>query len=126
LNIPFLASTDYYGNFYDNLYDDEWAVSDPGTDCWYQCFGAPGKCDFCGPEGYCCSATKLDINGDCPNDIVDELTDQFAAGGGHQCIAPVGKHLPKKFNFLIFLARRLKFGTYVYFWKIKTKIKSKK
>ena len=66
----------------------KWAVSDPGTDCWYSCSGRGGKCDFCGLEGYCCSATKLTVNGDCPTDIVQQLKTEFAAGGGHQCIAP--------------------------------------
>ena len=77
----------------------------PGTDCWNRCSSSGGKCDFCGAEGYCCSATKLAINGDCPNDIVEQLTFEFAAGGGHQCIAPINsKHftgifLPKKLSF---------------------------
>jgi len=66
-------------------------------DCWFECNGKGGKCDFCGPAGYCCSPTKLTINGDCPTDAVQELATEFQ-DEGHQCIAPKNncKQLTKK------------------------------
>jgi len=68
-----------------------WSVSGP-ADCWYECANSGGKCDFCGSDGYCCSPTKLDLNGDCPSDVAQNLATEFL-GDGHQCIAPnTGKY----------------------------------
>ena len=43
---------------------DDWYVVD-GENCWTDCGSKGGQCDWCGPTGYCCHATKHDINGDC-------------------------------------------------------------
>ena len=69
-------------------------MSNPGQDCWEGCSRSGGKCDFCGPDGFCCSKKpRLDENGDCPSDIVKQLATELV-GSGHQCIAPTntGKH----------------------------------
>lgn len=43
---------------------DDWYVVD-GQNCWQDCGSKGGQCNWCGPTGYCCHATKHDINGDC-------------------------------------------------------------
>jgi len=63
---------------------DTWKISS-SDDCWGNCNDQGGKCDFCGNNGYCCSPTKLDLNGDCPADIVQSLKNKFS-GSIHQCI----------------------------------------
>jgi len=63
-----------------------WTVTGP-ADCWNECSESGGKCDFCGkPAGYCCSPTKPTLNGDCPSNIVEQLTSEFQGDGRHQCI----------------------------------------
>ena len=84
-----------------------------GGNCWYECSGSGGKCDFCGPNGYCCSPTQLSINGDCPNDIVRRYESAFQ-GNGHECIAPVnGNHL--QYDFVAKILRNSGFHN---FWDL--------
>ena len=36
---------------------DDWFIID-GSPCWDACDQTGGKCDHCGANGFCCSATK--------------------------------------------------------------------
>ena len=49
-----------------------WQVID-GTDCWLECGNKAGSCDHCGANGFCCSKSKHDINGDCTSDMVEAI-----------------------------------------------------
>ena len=68
----------------------EWEI---GTEnCWYMCGQKGGRCSNCG-SGYCCSALQTEINGDCPQEAVDEmLRKRFQSvweDGIHVCATPI-------------------------------------
>merc|ERR1712176_1210732 len=65
----------------------EWNVID--EDCWHKCWKG-GRCEKQCGAGYCCSATKEHINGDCPADAVQTMKNIGGriANGGHRCVTP--------------------------------------
>ena len=78
-------------------FDLEWEGE--SEDCWGKCGKKPGKCSECG-EGFCCSHTRTDINGDCPAEAVqylkDTAEDNFWKEGGHVCVKPAQKSNDEK------------------------------
>ena len=55
-------------------------------DCWAKCGaikGFAGKCDYCGPQGYCCNA---DGRGQCPGQMSTLLAVQGIRG--NRCVVP--------------------------------------
>ena len=53
----------------------EWIVK-RDEDCWYVCGEKGGSCSAChlnGDDGYCCSQTKLNSNGNCPTEAVNAM-----------------------------------------------------
>ena len=63
-----------------------WFFPKQEENCWYVCGSKPGQCDWCGGNGYCCSGTKLDSNGDCPSDGVRYIATKTSTED-HLCIA---------------------------------------
>ena len=73
-----------------SLISVEWSVI-VDEDCWKRCDSTGGSCSSCdlhGDDGYCCSATKFDKNGNCPTDAVNAVKgssdDQM-----HQCVQKI-------------------------------------
>lgn len=66
---------------------DDWFVID-GSPCWDTCDQMGGKCDHCGANGFCCSATKHSVNGDCTTDMIDTIKNsEYANKTGHMCVS---------------------------------------
>ena len=63
-------------------------MNNPGEDCWGRCHEKEGKCEWCGPDGYCCKkghdATPNEPDVDC---------DDGAFGGikRHECVPKLEK-----------------------------------
>ena len=71
---------------------DEWTVKS-GEDCWASCNSKGGSCTSCGDDGYCCSGTKSDLNGNCPTDAVNAVTSSGSTDM-HQCVQKIiGKRI---------------------------------
>ena len=70
----------------------EWNVK-RDEDCWYICGGKGGSCSACklnDDDGYCCSQTKLDLNGDCPTEAVDAIiSSSDSVIEMHQCVRKI-------------------------------------
>ena len=66
---------------------DDWFVID-GSPCWDTCDQMGGKCDHCGANGFCCSATKHSVNGDCTTDMIDTIKNsEYVNKTGHMCVS---------------------------------------
>ena len=75
--------------FTQNL-DYEWSVK-RDEDCWYVCGEKGGSCSACklnGDDGYCCSQTRLDLNGDCPTEAVNAIISS-SDSEMHQCVRKI-------------------------------------
>ena len=63
------------------------------------CGGKGGSCSACqlnGDDGYCCSQTKLNLNGDCPTEAVDAMTSfSDTVVEMHQCVRKTSLNSPK-------------------------------
>ena len=59
-------------------YDGMW-LENSGLNCWNQCNGIQGPCDWCG-SGYCCRSGWHDISNGCDGII--------GGAHGHQCVSP--------------------------------------
>ena len=67
--------------------DQGWQVVD-GTDCFGHCDREGGKCAWCGSNGYCCSHTKYQWNGDCTESMLIAIREsEYAYNDGHMCVA---------------------------------------
>ena len=70
----------------------EWIVK-RDEDCWYVCGEKGGSCSECqlnGDDGYCCSQTKLDLNGDCPNEAVNAMiSSSDSVIEKHRCVRKI-------------------------------------
>ena len=65
---------------------EKWYLPKPDGDCWTGCRGKAGECAWCGQKGYCCSGTKLNLNGNCPSDSVTYLATKTKSTS-HICVA---------------------------------------
>ena len=64
-----------------------WFVID-GTDCWASCDEQGGRCDHCGTNGFCCSRSKYNLNGDCTEKMLIAIRESiFSENDGHMCVA---------------------------------------
>jgi len=63
-----------------------WYLPKQEDNCWDECNGGGGKCEWCGQNGYCCSVTSLQLNKDCPSDGVTYIGTQTSATN-HLCVA---------------------------------------
>ena len=64
-----------------------WFVID-GTDCWASCDQQGGRCDHCGTNGFCCSRSKYNLNGDCTEKMLIAIRESiFSENDGHMCVA---------------------------------------
>jgi len=61
-------------------------------DCWGICGAKGGACNVEGCDGFCCSKSKIDLNGDCPASAIQFLlTTQHSPA--HTCVVPeVNQH----------------------------------
>ena len=66
-------------------------LENAGQNCWYRCHFKEGKCDWCGPEGYCCRQ----------NWIGRECDGISGGKNSHQCVFLAGT------NFLKTLAKEI-------------------
>ena len=59
-----------------------------GEDCWDSCGGA-GNCDWCGVNGYCCSAdSTTGAIGDCTDEMIDAIKNSdYGNTKYHLCVA---------------------------------------
>ena len=75
---------------------DQWSFPKHDEDCWNNC-GSSGECDWCMipsvndtinsvSKGYCCSGKKLHINGNCPSDAVNHISNK-TSDQRHMCVA---------------------------------------
>ena len=47
-----------------------------------------GSCDYCGKNGFCCSASKHEINADCTDEMVIAIRNSdYAKESYHMCVA---------------------------------------
>ena len=76
------------------LANDEWHVPN-GDDCWYDCGSQPGKCDYCGTFGYCCSGSKDDLNAGCTTEMQNAILNSEYDDYQHVCVVKFeGKNVP--------------------------------
>ena len=81
----------------------EWSVK-RDEDCWYVCGKRGGSCSVCqinGDDGYCCSQTKLNLNGDCPTEAVNAMiSSSDSVIEMHQCVRKIsiGKWILSKIH----------------------------
>ena len=79
----------------------EWIVK-RDEDCWYVCGEKGGSCSVCqlyGENGYCCSQTRFNLNGDCPTEAVNAMISSSDSEiEMHQCVRKIssGKWLLSK------------------------------
>ena len=98
--------------------DQGWQVVD-GTDCFGHCDRLGGKCDWCGSNGYCCSHTKYQWNGDCTESMLIAIREsEYAYNDGHMCVAKPSEEacvewvIDKDFDFYG-NGKTFLFGTYI-------------
>ena len=61
-------------------------------DCWGLCGAKGGACNVEGCNGYCCSRSKVELNGDCPASAIQFLLDHDANhSSGHKCVEILGE-----------------------------------
>ena len=66
--------------------DQGWQVVD-GTDCWASCDQQGGRCDHCGTNGFCCSRSKYNLNGDCTEKMLLAIRESiFSESDAHMCV----------------------------------------
>ena len=59
-------------------------------DCWGLCGAKGGACNVEGCNGYCCSSSLVELNGDCPASAIQFLLDHEAIhSSGHKCVEPM-------------------------------------
>ena len=81
----------------------EWIVK-RDEDCWYVCGEKGGSCSACqlnGDDGYCCSQTKLNSNGNCPTEAVNAMiSSSDSVIEMHHCVQKIssGKWLLSKIH----------------------------
>ena len=66
-------------------------------DCWNSCGSKGGFCESSECNGYCCSATQTNLNGNCPVEAVHFLNMHAPNKLIHQCVTTGKGHFGQCF-----------------------------